>query len=124
MTMDINGLEVLKMQLRQFVAERDWRQFHTPKNLACALSVEAAELLEPFQWLKTGEADELDAKTRQEIAHEMADVLNYLVMLADRLQIDLIAAAQEKIVLNAQKYPVALAQGNAQKYTKYGEQNK
>lgn len=118
MVMDSNGLNELRLQLRQFVAEREWQQFHTPKNLASALAVEAAELLEPFQWLKTGEANELDAHASLAIRHEMADVLNYLVMLADHLQVDLIAAAQEKIALNAQKYPVAQALGNARKYDK------
>ncbi|GGX05163.1 nucleotide pyrophosphohydrolase [Undibacterium macrobrachii] len=111
------NLNQLRDQLRNFVAEREWQQFHTPKNLASALIVEAAELLEPFQWLKSGEPEELDAQTRTAIQHEMADVLNYLVMLADRLDIDLLAAAHEKIQLNAQKYPVPLARGSAQKYT-------
>lgn len=113
----ILNLPQLRDQLRVFVAERDWQQFHTPKNLASALSVEAAELLEPFQWLKTGEIEELNAETQTAIRHEMADVLNYLVMLADRLNVDLLAAAHEKIQLNAEKYPVHAAHGLALKYT-------
>jgi dCTP diphosphatase len=108
-------LLVLRDKLRDFVAERDWQQFHTPKNLASALAVEAAELLEPFQWLKTGELSELNVDTQREIRHEMADVLNYLVMLADHLGVDLIAAASEKMLLNALKYPVESARGNAEK---------
>ena len=109
----------LRDQLRDFVAERDWAQFHTPKNLASALSVEAAELLEPFQWLKTGNKDELNEDVKKNIRHEMADVLNYLVMLADQLNVDLIAAATEKIALNALKYPVEKVRGDARKYTDY-----
>ncbi|MBC3872711.1 nucleotide pyrophosphohydrolase [Undibacterium sp. LX15W] len=117
MSAKIQNLQQLRDQLRAFVAERDWQQFHTPKNLASALSVEAAELLEPFQWLKTGEIEELSAETHTAIRYEMADVLNYLVMLADRLDVDLLAAANEKIQLNAQKYPAQTARGSALKYT-------
>lgn len=111
------NLQDIREQLRRFAMERDWQQFHTPKNLATALSVEAAELLEPFQWLKTGEMSELNPTALAAIRYEMADVLNYLIMLADSLDVDLIAAAQEKIQLNAQKYPIDAARGNAQKYT-------
>lgn len=112
-------LIILRDQLRGFVAEREWAQFHTPKNLASALSVEAAELLEPFQWLKTGNIDELNEEVQKNIRHEMADVLNYLVMLADQLDVDLIAAATEKIALNALKYPAEQVRGDARKYTDY-----
>jgi dCTP diphosphatase len=111
-----DSLTQLQQQLRQFVQERDWAQFHTPKNLASALSVEAAELLEPFQWLKSGELVELDDVTKTAIGHEMADVLNYLVMLADRLNVDLIDAAQQKILLNAKKYPIETSKGSVKKY--------
>ena len=109
----------LRDQLRSFVAERDWAQFHTPKNLASALSVEAAELLEPFQWLKTGGMEELSEESKKNIRYEMADVLNYLVMLADQLNVDLIAAAEEKIILNSLKYPVEQVRGDARKYSDY-----
>jgi dCTP diphosphatase len=112
-------LSDIRDQLRVFVAERNWAQFHTPKNLASALSVEAAELLEPFQWLQSGNAEELNATTLTAIRHEMADVLNYLVMLADRLEVDLLTAAQEKIALNALKYPIAQVRGDARKYNDY-----
>jgi NTP pyrophosphatase (non-canonical NTP hydrolase) len=91
-----DSLNDLRAQLRQFTAERQWEQFHTPKNLASALIVEAAELLEPFQWLNNGKADELGAEKLQAVRHEMADVMAYLIMLADQLNIDLIAATNEK----------------------------
>lgn len=109
----------IRQRLREFVAERDWAQFHTPKNLASALTVEAAELLEIFQWLPTGKADELNEEARVAIRHEMADVLNYLVMLADALDVDLFAASMEKIVLNGLKYPALQVKGDARKYTEY-----
>lgn len=113
------SLVILRDQLRDFVSERDWGQFHTPKNLASALSVEAAELLEPFQWLTSGYANELNEDVKMNIRHEMADVLNYLVMLADQMNVDLIAAATEKIALNALKYPVEQVRGDARKYSDY-----
>lgn len=106
----------LQQQLRHFAHERDWMRFHTPKNLATALSVEASELLEPFQWLEKGELEELDASTLQAVGYEMADVFNYLLMLADRLEVDLIEVAQQKIALNAKKYPIETSKGSAQKY--------
>lgn len=115
------ALQKLCHALRCFTQERDWAQFHTPKNLASALVIEAAELLEPFQWLTTGEKEQLSPLQMQNIRHEMADVLNYLVMLADQLDIDLIAAAQEKMTLNALKYPAQLARGQADKYTAYSQ---
>jgi dCTP diphosphatase len=110
-------LNTLRERIRQFVAERDWAQFHSPKNLACALSVEAAELLEPFQWLATGNADEIDDKTRLAIRHEMADVFTYL--LADKMQVDLVDAANEKLTLSAAKYPVDQVRGDSRKYSDY-----
>ena len=91
----------LRDALRRFADERDWNQFHSPKNLAISVSLEAAELLEHFQW--TGDAA---PSAKQEIAHEMADVLLYLVRLADRLDIDLLEAAARKMELNALKYPI------------------
>lgn len=112
-------LTALRDQIRVFVAERDWEKFHTPKNLAAALCVEAAELLEPFQWLNTGNADDLDTSKRDQVRHEMADVLVYLIRLADKLDVDLAAAVEEKMILNRAKYPVDLARGSAKKYTDY-----
>jgi NTP pyrophosphatase (non-canonical NTP hydrolase) len=109
----------LRDLVRVFVDERDWDQFHTPKNLSSALSVEAAELLEHFQWLKHGQADELGADKLVQVRHEMADVLVYLVRLADKLDVDLMAAVAEKMVLNRAKYPAELVRGDARKYDEY-----
>lgn len=113
------SLNALRDQIREFVSERDWERFHTPKNLATALSVEAAELLEPFQWLETGKSGELDERKHLSIRHEMADVLIYLVLLADKLDVDLIAAAEEKIALNRAKYPADKVRGDSRKYSDY-----
>jgi dCTP diphosphatase len=108
----------LRDELRKFAAERDWDQFHSPKNLAIALSVEGAELLEHFQWLRDAESAELPPDKRAEVAEELADVLLYLIRLADKLDVDLAAAAAEKIKINARKYPVNKARGTHQKYNK------
>lgn len=109
----------LRELVRVFVDERDWDQFHTPKNLSSALSVEAAELLEHFQWLHTGQAEELGPDKLVQVRHEMADVLVYLVRLADKLDVDLMAAVQEKMVLNRAKYPADKVRGDARKYYEY-----
>jgi NTP pyrophosphatase (non-canonical NTP hydrolase) len=98
-------LQDLRQRTRAFAAARDWEQYHTPKNLAMALSVEVAELAEHFQWLPTGRADELAQGQHEAIRQELADVLLYLVQIADKLDVDLHAAALEKIQLNAAKYP-------------------
>ena len=110
------ALESLTAALRQFAAEREWGQFHSPKNLAAALTVEAAELLEHFQWLTEQQSSELPATAREAVAQEMADVLLYLLQLADKLNVDLAEAAQRKLALNAQKYPVASSRGHSRKY--------
>jgi len=114
---DPDGLALLRNALRQFAAERDWDQFHSPKNLASALAVEAAELLERFQWLTEDQSRNLPPAELTRVRQEMADVLNYLVRLADKLDVDLLDAARDKIVLNAQKYPVEKARGSARKYS-------
>jgi len=114
-----SDLARLRDLVRVFVDERDWDQFHTPKNLASALSVEAAELLEHFQWLQTGRAEELGAAKLKEVRHEMADVLVYLVRLADKLDVDLFQAVEEKMVLNRAKYPAELVRGDMRKYDEY-----
>jgi NTP pyrophosphatase (non-canonical NTP hydrolase) len=108
-------LLALRDALRAFAAERDWDRFHTPKNLAAALAVEAAELLEPFQWLTAEESAALTDEQRAAVREEMADVLLYLVRLADRLDVDLLAAARDKMRRNAEKYPVDRARGSARK---------
>jgi NTP pyrophosphatase (non-canonical NTP hydrolase) len=110
-------LESLRDQLREFAAARDWDQFHSPKNIAMALSVEAAELLEHFQWLTEEQSRVLDAKAHAEVGAEIADVLLYLVRLSDKLGIDPVAAAQDKMLENARKYPADKARGNRKKYT-------
>jgi len=109
----------LRDVIRQFVAERDWDQFHSPKNLSAALSVEAAELLEHFQWLQSGQRAELGDSKAQQVRHEMADVLFYLIRLADKLDVDLAAALHEKMVLNRAKYPADKVRGDARKYNEY-----
>ena len=113
----MTDLESLRNQLRTFAADRDWDQFHSPKNLAAALAVEAAELLEHFQWLTEAESQQLPLEAINEIRAEVADVLLYLIRIGDKLGIDLIAAAKAKMVLNAVKYPVEKARGNSKKYT-------
>ncbi|MBC7624332.1 MAG: nucleotide pyrophosphohydrolase [Aeromicrobium sp.] len=112
----MTDLESLRDQIRTFAAERDWDQFHSPKNLASALGVEAAELLEKFQWLTEAQSQALPPDTLEGVKHEVADVLLYLIRISDKLGIDLIAAAQAKMALNAQKYPVDLARGTSKKY--------
>jgi len=106
----------LRDALRRFAAERDWDQFHSPRNLAAALSVEAAELLEPFQWLTDEQSRDLPPETRAAVEQELADVLLYLVRLADKLDVDLAAAARAKIGRNAARYPVDKARGSSRKY--------
>jgi NTP pyrophosphatase (non-canonical NTP hydrolase) len=100
-----DNLDGLRERLRAFAAERNWDQFHTPKNLASSIGIEAAEIMEHFQWLTPAQSLTLSEAQRREVAHEIADVLLYLVRLADRLDIDPVAAAHEKIGLNAIKYP-------------------
>ncbi|MEZ5562254.1 MAG: nucleotide pyrophosphohydrolase [Gammaproteobacteria bacterium] len=112
-----DALRVLRDQLRQFALERDWDQFHSPKNLVSALAVEAAELLEPFQWLTGEQSSRLTSEQLAAVREEMADVLLYLIRLADKLDVDLVTAASEKLVRNAEKYPVARARGSSRKYT-------
>jgi NTP pyrophosphatase (non-canonical NTP hydrolase) len=109
----------LRDRLRKFVAERDWDQFHSPKNLAMALSVEASELLEHFQWLTEAESRSLTPAKLADVRDEMADVLVYLVRLADKLDVDLLAAAAQKIDKNALKYPAAQVRGSMKKYSDY-----
>jgi NTP pyrophosphatase (non-canonical NTP hydrolase) len=109
---DTDSLRDLAQRLDAFAAERHWQPFHSPKNLASALSVEAAELLEHFQWLTEDQSRNLPADKKQEVAFEMADVLLYLVQLSSALQVDLLDAARRKMVINARKYPVDFSRGN------------
>ena len=111
-----DSLLTLRDTLRAFAAERDWEQFHSPRNLATALAVEAAELLEPFQWLTDEQSRDLPPETRAAVEQELADVLLYLVRLADKLGVDLESAARAKITRNAEKYPVEKSRGSSRKY--------
>jgi dCTP diphosphatase len=115
----MDPLHALTEQVRIFADERDWDKFHSPKNLSMALIAEAAELLEHFQWVTEAQSCTLDPATLQEVKHEVADVFIYLVRLADRLNIDLMAAAGEKLALNRAKYPADKVRGDARKYTDY-----
>ena len=114
------NIKSVQKKLREFARERDWEQFHSPKNLAAALAVEAAELLEPFQWLKEEESRMLAENPADyaRVEEEIADVMIYLLRLADQLDIDLERAVEEKMRKNEEKYPVALARGNAVKYNR------
>ena len=111
-------LEELRERLRAFAAARDWDQFHSPKNLAMALAAEAGELLEVFQWLTEEQSLRLAPEAQAAASEEIADVLLYLVRLADRLGIDPFEAARAKLAKNDAKYPVEKARGHARKYTK------
>jgi NTP pyrophosphatase (non-canonical NTP hydrolase) len=115
----MRDLEELKERVRAFVAERDWERFHSPKNLAMALSVEASELVELFQWLTEAESASLDGDQRRRVAEELADVLWFQVRLSDRLGIDLLEAAELKLAANAEKYPADRVRGNSKKYSDY-----
>jgi NTP pyrophosphatase (non-canonical NTP hydrolase) len=113
----MSELTDLRDDLRQFAAEREWDQFHSPKNLASALAVEAAELLEPFQWLTEEQSRNLDEKQRAAVTEELADVQIYLVRLADKLNVDLLQAVRAKMLRNAEKYPVESFKASARKYS-------
>jgi NTP pyrophosphatase (non-canonical NTP hydrolase) len=113
--MPIATLDQLAAAVREFGRERDWHLYHTPKNLTAALIVEAAELLEPFQWLTPEQSLNLPADKREAVRQEMADVLIYLVSLANCLEIDLLRAAEDKLAINAAKYPVDKARGSCAK---------
>jgi len=111
-------LDVLRDKLRAFVDAREWDQFHNPKNLTMALAGEAAELMEPFQWLSLDESANLPATTRADVELEIADVFLLLLRLCDKLDVDPISAAERKLVLNEIKYPVEKSRGRSVKYTK------
>lgn len=110
-----SDLTTLRDRLREFATERDWEQFHSPKNLSMALMVEVAELMEHFQWLTEEQSAALPPETLQAVDEELADCLLYLVRLADRLGVDLFDAAQRKMVKNALKYPAERVRGSAKK---------
>lgn len=114
-------IQDIKNVMRHFVAEREWTQFHTPKNLSMSMSIEAAELMELFQWCDNNASWELARAKRTELEHEMADVLAYLISLANVCEIDLSAAYAKKMALNAEKYPIDKVKGRSDKYTTYRE---
>jgi NTP pyrophosphatase (non-canonical NTP hydrolase) len=116
-------LERLRRRLAEFAAARDWDQFHTPKNLAMALAGEAGELLEHFQWLTPEQSRALPAQRRVQVAHELADILIYLIRLADKLQVDLLAATRDKVALNETRYPVEKVRGDARRASEYREED-
>jgi dCTP diphosphatase len=112
-------MEGLKQRLRAFARKRDWEQFHSPKNLAMALSVEVAEIVELFQWLTEEASKALSADKRAELEEEIGDVMIYLVNLADKFDIDPLGAALKKLEKNEKKYPAQTVKGKSLKYTEY-----
>lgn len=110
-------IEDLTKRIIAFRDARDWKQFHKPKDLAVSLSIEASEVLEHFQWKSESEINKYVKTHKEEIAEELADVLNYLLIMAHDLGIDLVAAEEKKVEKNERKYPVEKAKGNAKKYT-------
>lgn len=115
----MKDLQQLKIYLRRFSEARDWQQFHSPKNLSMALTVEAAELLEQFQWLSEEQSSQLSAEQQLAVSDEIADIQVYLVRLADQLDIDILQAVKRKTALNEAKYPADKVRGSARKYTEY-----
>ncbi len=111
--MSKDSLTELSLKLKDFAVKRDWEQFHSPKNLAMALSGECGELLEHFQWLSEAQSYQLDDTKKTEVSHEMADILIYMLRLAERLDIDLLAAVEDKITINEKRFPVAQVHGIA-----------
>ena len=119
----MDTFEQLKAPLQAFADERDWDQFHSPKNLSMALSVEASELVECFQWLTEEQSKNLSPEQRQAVIDEMADIQVYLLRLATKLDVDMLKAVEQKMVKNAAKYPADLVKGSAKKYTEYAQQS-
>lgn len=115
----MSEFQQLSERIEHFAIERDWDQFHSPKNLAMALSVEVAELLEHFQWLTQEQSAQLSADQHEAVAHEIADVQVYLVRLADKLGINIMEAVDRKMDVNALKYPADKVRGSSAKYTSY-----
>ena len=114
-----DSLEQLRRQLAAFADQRDWQQFHSPKNLAMALIAEAAELVEHFQWLTEDQSRQLEPEKKAAVSLELADILIYLIRTADQLNIDLIASALDKVQINEQRYPVDKVRGKAMRAEEY-----
>jgi len=117
----VTEFEQLKHELSKFAADRDWDQFHSPKNLSMALIGEAAELVEHFQWLTEKQSEQLDQETLKLVALEIADIQIYLIRIADKLGVDIIYSVNEKIAINQKRYPVEKVQGSSKKYTEYAD---
>lgn len=117
--MQAQTIEELTVLLREFASERDWDQFHSPKNLVMALSVEASELMEHFQWLTEAQSSSMPPEKLQQVREEIADVQIYLTRLADKLGIDILEAVFDKIEVNSKKYPVDKSKGSSRKYTEF-----
>ncbi len=113
------ALEELKLKLREFAQVRDWEQFHSPKNLSMALSVEAAELVEHFQWMTEKQSTELSPQRHAAVAFELADIFIFLLRLSDQLNIDLMEITKRKMELNNKRYPVEKVKGSSKKYSDY-----
>jgi len=118
----LNDLHGLRERLNTFAEERDWDQFHSPKNLSMALMAEVGELIEHFMWLTEEESHNLPAEKQNEVEEELADILIYLTRLAEKLEVDLFAAALRKMDINESKYPADMVRGSAKKYTEYENQ--
>lgn len=115
----VEELEALRQRLAAFAGERDWDQFHSPKNLAMALIAECAELVEHFQWLTEEQSTTLTAEKRAAVRLELADILIYLVRISDKLEIDLMDAAWDKIAINRKRYPADKVRGDARRASEY-----
>ena len=113
---DVINVDALKSKIETFAQMRDWEQFHTPKNLACALSVEASELLEIFQWMNEGEQKNISIEKKEAVAEELSDILTYAIRLAGVMDINLSDSIEKKIKNNAKKYPADLVRGSSKKY--------
>jgi NTP pyrophosphatase (non-canonical NTP hydrolase) len=114
-----SDFDQIRNKVRQFVLERDWDQFNSPKNLSMALIVEVAEMMEHFQWLTEEQSYHLSPEKLAEVELELADIQIYLISLAGKLQVDLIAAVEKKLAINAEKYPTDKVRGSTKKYTEY-----
>lgn len=117
--MSRDSLDDLNTKLLAFARERDWEQFHSPKNLSMALAGEAGELLEHFQWLSEESSGHLNADKKDEVALEMADILIYLIRMSERLQVDLVDAAYRKMAINQARYPKEQVRGDARRAEEY-----
>jgi len=117
--MSKDSLTDLNLKLKDFAVSRDWEQFHSPKNLAMAISGEAGELLEHFQWLTEPQSQAIEGKKKQEVAYELADILIYLIRMSERLDIDLVSAAYEKMAINEERYPAEKVRGDSRRADEY-----